>query len=419
MTVRSLYVASFESAGGPAWVARHGLSGAQYQEAFDQYVGQGFRLQCVAGHDAGGGGRYSAIWDKSGGGAWVARHGLTGAQYQAEFDKLVKEGYRLKMVNGSSIGGSPHFAAIWEKAAGGAWAARHGLTSQQYQAEFDKYNGQGYRLSWVSVYADGNQARYAALWEKKAGPAGVARHGLEESAYRAAAAGYAAQGYDLVCGGAVTLGGKDYYCGLWEQRPVASIAHHGMTSGTYQLKFDELVGQGFRPRFVAGYAGSDPVDVVLDFEPLAQTYGNWCWAACSTAIARFYNANTTWTQCLVANDQKGVSNCCTSAGANSPCNTYGSLSDALKTVNHYSSHNGGITSFADVEAQMLAGRPLGIRVAWSGGGAHFISATGTEDDECVWIADSGGGTMSMVDYDTLKTAYNGSGSWTHSYFTKP
>ncbi len=417
MTIRSLYMASFEKTGGPALVARHGLTSAQYQQAFDQYVGQGYRLRCVSGYDSGSGARYAAIWDKSPGGAWVARHGMTGAQYQAEFDRLVRDGFRLKMVNGASIAGSPRFAALWEKVAGGAWIARHGLSGQQYQQEFNQHTGDGFRLTWVSVYADGGQARYAAIWEKASGPQWVARHGLEEAAYRSAAAAYAAQGYDQVCGGAVTLGGKDYYCGLWELRSVASIAHHGMTGGTYQLKFNDLLAQGYRPRFVTGYAGADPVDVVLNFQPLAQTYGNWCWAACSTAIARFYDANTAWTQCLVANDQKGVSNCCTSAGGNAPCNTYGSLSEALKTVGHYVSHNSSITSFADVEQEVLKGRPLGIRVAWSGGGAHFIAATGTEDDECVWIADSGGGTLSLVDYDTLKTAYRGSGSWTNSYFT--
>ncbi|MEH2020860.1 MAG: hypothetical protein V7K74_25635, partial [Nostoc sp.] len=38
---------------------------------------------------ANGQNRYAAIWVKSGGPAWQARHGLTSAQYQATFDKLV------------------------------------------------------------------------------------------------------------------------------------------------------------------------------------------------------------------------------------------------------------------------------------------------------------------------------------------
>jgi hypothetical protein len=47
--------------------------------------------------------------------AWQARHGLTSAQYQATFDQLVGEGYRLELVNGYSVAGQDRFAAIWTK----------------------------------------------------------------------------------------------------------------------------------------------------------------------------------------------------------------------------------------------------------------------------------------------------------------
>lgn len=418
MALRSLYIASWEKTGGPALVARHGLTSAGYQAAFDDFVRQGFRLRCVSGHEAGGQSRYAAIWDKSAGGAWAARHGLDHAGYQQAFDDLVKTGHRLRMVNGHSVGGKPLFAAIWEKAAGPEWGARHGLDHAGYQAAFDDFTRKGFRLRWVTTYADGNSARYAALWEKSAGPAWVARHGMEEAAYRAAAADFASQGYDLVCGNAVTLGGKDFYAALWEKTPVSSITHHGMTSATYQLKFDQLVADGFRPRFVAGYCGADPVDVVLRFTMQAQTQGNWCWAANSVSVSHFYVPASSWTQCLVANAQTGFSDCC-GAGASGQCNIYGFLGAALTTVGHFNRQTGTQSSFAEVETEMLAGRPLGIRVAWGGGGAHFVHATGTEDDGFVWVSDSGGGTTALVAYDTLRTSYSGSGTWTHSYFTQP
>jgi len=47
--------------------------------------------------------------------AWQARHGLTSAQYQATFDQLVGEGYRLELFNGYSVAGQDRFAAIWTK----------------------------------------------------------------------------------------------------------------------------------------------------------------------------------------------------------------------------------------------------------------------------------------------------------------
>jgi cytochrome c biogenesis factor len=167
-----------------AWVARHGLSGAQYQAEFDKLTGQGYKLIQVSGYSIGNRARYAAIWEKSGNqNAWVARHGLSSAQYQAEFDKLTGQGYRLMQVSGYNVGGRDRYAAIWEKSGNqNAWVARHGLSNAQYQAEFDKLTGQGYRLMQVSGYSVGGQDRYAAIWEKSANQnAWVARHGLSSA----------------------------------------------------------------------------------------------------------------------------------------------------------------------------------------------------------------------------------------------
>ncbi|AFY91960.1 hypothetical protein [Chamaesiphon minutus] len=146
------YAAIWNKSSSTAWVARHGLTSAQYQAEFDKYVAQGYRLVQVSGYGVNGQDRYAAIWDKSPSTAWVARHGLTSAQYQAEFDKYVAQGYRLVQVSGYGVNGQDRYAAIWDKSPSTAWVARHGLTSAQYQAEFDKYVAQGYHLINVSGY---------------------------------------------------------------------------------------------------------------------------------------------------------------------------------------------------------------------------------------------------------------------------
>lgn len=49
--------------------------------------------------------RYAALWAKGPGPAWQARHGLTGAQYQQTFDQLVGQGYRPVDVSGYEVAG--------------------------------------------------------------------------------------------------------------------------------------------------------------------------------------------------------------------------------------------------------------------------------------------------------------------------
>ena len=80
-------------------------------------------------------------------------------------DAMKAQGYRPVHVDGYTVNGKPYFAAIWDKGRGG-WVARHGMSGSQYQAEFDKWAAQGYRLVDVSGYEAGGKARYAAIWHR-------------------------------------------------------------------------------------------------------------------------------------------------------------------------------------------------------------------------------------------------------------
>jgi len=166
------------------------------------------------------------------------------------------------------------------------------------------------------------------------------------------------------------------------------------------------------------WQASIPINLSIwsGFPMQQQLQSNWCWAACSTSVDHFYNPSSTVTQCQVANNQTNRTDCCTN-GSGSGCNIYGYLDRALTFVNRLDHMTGSTTAYNDLVAQINAWRPLGIRVAWSGGGAHFIVASGYEQGSLVVIDDPIYGT-SVVAYNTLKGTYQGSGNWTHSYFTK-
>lgn len=239
---------------GAAWVARHGMTSDQYQQEFDTWVGEGYRLTYVSGYEQNGEARYAALWERAGSFSWIARHGLTASQYQQEFDTNVANGYRLVLVNGYTVGGRDYFAAIWEASPSGAWVARHGMSSSEYQQEFDRLVGRGYRLVHVSGYGSRSE-KYAALWQQVSGPAWIARHGMSGSQYQAAFDSYVADGYHLkLVGGYPTTRGTRYVA-IWERGSANPwVARHGQTSGQYQQNFDELRYQGYRPVVVSGYA---------------------------------------------------------------------------------------------------------------------------------------------------------------------
>ncbi|KAB8189921.1 serine hydrolase [Lysobacter maris] len=244
------------SASAAAWAARHGLTGAQYQQAFQSHARQGYRLVSVSGYEQGGSARYAAVWRKQAGPAWAARHGLDPQQYQAAFNQMLGQGYRLTYVNGYSVGGRPYYAAIWDKSSGPAWKARHGMTADQYQAAVNAAVSEGYALSHVSAFDVGGSPRFAAIFEK-GGPAWVARHGLTAAGYQQAFDQFARQGYRLKVVSGYRQGNGDRYAAIWVRRSGPQwSARHGIPAAHYQHVFDNHSYQSWEPQYVEAFNSS-------------------------------------------------------------------------------------------------------------------------------------------------------------------
>jgi hypothetical protein len=234
------------------------MSSQQYQQAFETLGKEGYRLVQVSGYGVGGQDLYAAIWEKASGPPQIARHGMSSEHYQQEFDKLGKDGYRLMLVNGYSVGGQDRYAAVWNKASGPPQVARHGMSSEQYQQEFDKLGKEGFRLVHVSGYSVypsvGGQDRYAAIWEKASGPQQIARHGMNSEQYQQEFETLGKQGYRLVQLSGYSVGERARYAAIWEQASgPQQMARHGMSSEQYQQEFEKLAKQGYRLVQVSGY----------------------------------------------------------------------------------------------------------------------------------------------------------------------
>ncbi len=156
----------------------------------------------------------------------------------------------------------------------------------------------------------------------------------------------------------------------------------------------------------------------LAFTMQAQTQTNWCWAATSTSVSHFYWFLSNWTQCTVANAELGLTDCC-NGSVPSACNVAWYLDRALTRTNNFVSITGSV-SFQQVRDEIDAGRPVGARIGWNGGGGHFMViygyslVVGTEYfdiDDPIY----GKSHLTVADFSSN---YQGSGTWTHTYFTK-
>jgi hypothetical protein len=166
---------------------------------------------------------------------------------------------------------------------------------------------------------------------------------------------------------------------------------------------------------------------IMSFYTEMQFQSDWCWAAVSKNVSFFFDSASPWTQCKIVNKcfaaTIGKTDCCQD-GLSILCDRPGSLSQALTTVNNLESFISGSPMIDDIRTQISAGKPVGIMINWSGGGAHFITVTGVGPDQpaaadqtMVAVEDTLNGP-SYITYATLIGSYRGAGTVSHYYWTE-
>ncbi len=238
----------------PTMALRHNLTASTYQQEFDRLKRQGYRIEHISGYEVNGQVRYAAIWHKKSGPELIAHHGLPSSAYQNKVDAYVKQGFHIKQVSGYDVKGEPHFAVIFEKDNGPPQVSRHNMSAAKYQEEYNNWTGKGYRLTGVSGYAHKGKALYAAIWENKKGPSMKTHHGMTSATYQQKFDSYKQQGFQVSYISAYRVGNVDYYAAIWEKgNGKAWAARHRMNSHNYQNNVDNFHYQGYQLQKVSGY----------------------------------------------------------------------------------------------------------------------------------------------------------------------
>ena len=150
---------------------------------------------------------------------------------------------------------------------------------------------------------------------------------------------------------------------------------------------------------------------MFQLEP--QKLDQWCWAAVSLSVQRYFSGGNGSSQCEIAHDVLHM-DCCRDSG---PCNRPAFLEDALDAVRVRHDPFAGSLSFAQIKQQIDDGLPICVRIGWFGGGGHFVIIRGYRDPagaEILNIADPWF-VDSMQDCDAFTSNYLGRGEWTHTY----
>ena len=162
--------------------------------------------------------------------------------------------------------------------------------------------------------------------------------------------------------------------------------------------------------------------VRVHFSMQDQNQNLWCWAATTVSVSAYYDPQTEWTQCALVNAEKGVTTCCDD-GSSEDCDQTNVLDAPLARAGVLDRKQRGPVDFDVIRQEIDAGRPLAFRVKWSGGGGHFAVIEGYQTAGAEWLAiqdpEPGYDAIDIPLTTLTDGAYRGTGSWTHTYFTRP
>ena len=147
-----------------------------------------------------------------------------------------------------------------------------------------------------------------------------------------------------------------------------------------------------------------------------QEHTNWCWAAAAVAINEHYRTQNPATpsrrQCDVVNHQYPGNECCTNGGTDA-CSDQGYLDKALAFVGHLNPSEPDATP-ANIRREIVAGRPVGVRIRTSNGSLHFVVIRGYSKQRLLaWDPATGGDVDVHISEWPARI-----GIWLNTYFTQ-
>jgi CubicO group peptidase (beta-lactamase class C family) len=174
---KAVFAAVMEQGIAGHWEARHGLtSGPETNPGTFEYQNKAARAaglipRSVAIYGTPSDRRYAGVWHSNQGFTkWHVDPSDTAADYQKTFDAEIQlPGFRVAGWRPAhvTLSGDHVYCSVFRDDIVGEWSARHGLTAAQYQAEFDRQNRAGFYPICVQGGGSGSSTRYAAIFARQ------------------------------------------------------------------------------------------------------------------------------------------------------------------------------------------------------------------------------------------------------------
>jgi CubicO group peptidase (beta-lactamase class C family) len=163
---------------GAGWVAHHGLTQSQFNAANASAMTSGLRPHSVTIYGDSGSPLYAgAWWPNTDWVKWMVNPGDGASSYQHTFNLCTQlPGYTLNAWRPAyvTLSDNQTYCSVYSDDLVDDWFARHGLSAADYQTEFDNQKKAGRYPICVQGGGSGSSTRYAAVFAKNDVP--EARH---------------------------------------------------------------------------------------------------------------------------------------------------------------------------------------------------------------------------------------------------
>ena len=236
-----LYAAVWVQRTGPAWVAVHGIDAAAYQTFFNTWTAQGYVPVLVSATGPIANAVFAAVFEQGIPGPWQARHGVPAgpANQGGSFDyfnaSFTAQNLYIRSVAIYGDSSNRYYIAVWHSNPGYVkWHVHSADPAPHYQTTFNAetqlpgYGLHGYRPAYVALSSD---QTYCSVFKDDVVGEWVARHGMTSAQYQTEFNQQTASGFYPICvqGGATTA--NAVYAAIFAKQDIPS-ARQWTATGT-------------------------------------------------------------------------------------------------------------------------------------------------------------------------------------------
>lgn len=250
---------------GQEWYLAYDLDVDQIVDAHRAAVAMGHDLIDISGWWDGSRECFAGLWTHDGTAGdegtrdWYRGIGIDQYQRIVGQSAVGDAGFRPVRQHFYNTPDGVHLASVWRDRTT-RWAARHGMSPVEFEAEYESAQLRGLQLTDLSGYEENGEARYAAVWEdpESGNPTERAvRQGQHYAALMKEFPLLVRDGYVplKITGFAVQLG--SFYASVWEKSRQGSTQvrrRDDISVSRFGEVCADLIDAGYRPVQLAGYA---------------------------------------------------------------------------------------------------------------------------------------------------------------------